>query len=592
MFFNFFKKKEKKEEDRPKLKIYDENGEEIIVDRKEWVDTFLNPKIEENFSKPDILYNVILVALNYKVYDEVLNAALRLRDLEFNSKRSMEVLLEIYYNSNAYNEIVELVDEYKEKMYEMSPNIYYYYFISQKKINLDLEYEDSIYEAIYNYPNNKKIVEEFKILLNKKNIELKNKLMESVSNIKGAYTLCLYFAELEYEANNYNQANKYILKSLSHSNYKIDAIKQATNLLFKYHQYTEFENYILSRFNIKDKNVEYCYLMLEYYYIMLKYKDGLELLTKMYHNEIYEKNNLYKLVSYENKFLDIQFRKENVIKYEAIEKGQNMGNVDYFNILNPIYFYVLNRDKSLIIPKNNDMNIMVLPFYAKNINLSEEDKNYLSSLSICLLEKIYNKTDIKIQVSYKKDDISILLQEDEYNQEFFDIIKENSPNLTYLISGEVKELNGEKFLEIFRYDFENKKKTIMVVLTNIKDKEAIVYKFIDSILDYFRVHTKINLLPNELENTYSRLELFFDFKDNNKYKNWNLFYLLNYYIDNAKDSSSILNALSIIQFMKIYGVFYFNKYRNILYDLNVRLENDTRVRNLINNIFERSEENV
>lgn len=592
MIFTFWKKKDEISDKKEKIKIYNEDGNEVLVDKEEWVNGFLKKNIEENYSNPEDLYNIILVAVDYGVYEEVLEATMRLRDLEFNSVRSTEVLLNIYLNLNSYTEIIDLVEEYKKK-YNMSSSIYYCYALAYKNLDLIPEYENIVYEAIYNFPNNKKIFNELKNILNNKSLEYKEKVLESLSNIQGSYLICLYFAKLEYENNKISDGNKYSLKALVYSKYKIEIIKTISELLFKYHQYTEFENHILSNFDINLSGIEYCYLVLKYYELLLNYKEGLFLLKQMYEKNIYNENELEKLTYFEDLFLDIKFKKENPLKYEMMENNTMVGEVKFFNILNPIYYYVLDRNELLLYPKSNENNIIMIPFSVdKNITLTSEEKKFINFIPILMLERMYKNYDIKIHCSFKRDDIKILTQEDTYDETYFNLLNKTNPNLSYFISGNIREIDGIKKVEMFRYNFINLKKDIAVYEMDLSSKDELLYKFMNNFSEHFNTRIDLELRDNELDNIYTKLELLFDFKGDNKYKIWKLTYLAKWYINNAKSDEDLLNAISIVKIMKIYGIDKWDKYKGILYEKNLKLNNNPTLIKIMSNIFESSDNNA
>ena len=83
------------------------------------------------------------------------------------------------------------------------------------------------------------------------------------------------------------------------------------------------------------------------------------------------------------------------------------------------------------------------------------------------------------------------------------------------------------------------------------------------------------------------LNLFFDFDKSNKYRYWTMFSQLEYYIKNISKEEDILRALTIIKFMNIYNMEYDGRYRNILYELNLKLNDNKEITSIIRSIFDK-----
>ncbi|ACZ01323.1 hypothetical protein [Streptobacillus moniliformis] len=591
MFWNLFKKKEEyKDIEREKIKVYDdEKGEEIIVVKEDWIKKFLIPKIDQNINNREMLYNLILVGLNYQVYEELLEHTLKFREMEENSKRSTEVLTEIYFQSSVYNEIVELYEDYKD---EMSPMMYYYYGLSLLYTGLDLEYVETILEGLYSYPNNDKLIGEFKEIFKNKNYDVQDKYMQTLSNLEGAYKLSIYFSEVEYINSNYNKANEYIVKALNQGNYKTEVITEVTKILFENKQYIEFENHILIRYSVESKDIEFTKLALLFYKEMFRYEDGLKLTKELYSYRKYYKSIIKLIAEYEEEYLRLKFKSESPASYDAATNCREMGEVKYFNISHPMHYYILNRDEKLLVEKNSDKNVMFLPIATLLLNkLDTKESAFINTLPIILLEKIYRSTNVKMQVTLSKDDVSIKEKMRDYDEKFFEGISNANPQLKYIITGLLDEENlGTKYLNIYRYDCEKKQIFKMISPINIKNNEVEIAKeYIESIKEYFGITVfdlQSNIEIDDIYNCSKRLNLFFDFDGNNKYRKWNLLYLLNYYISKIKNEDELLIALSIVHFMNIYKVEYDLEYKSIFYEKNLQIYDNPEIRRLINFVFE------
>ena len=72
MFWNIFKNKNTSMEEKPKIKIYDEKlNKEIEVEQEQWIKKFLKPQLNQNKDNKEIIYTLLVEALNYNIYKEI-----------------------------------------------------------------------------------------------------------------------------------------------------------------------------------------------------------------------------------------------------------------------------------------------------------------------------------------------------------------------------------------------------------------------------------------------------------------------------------------------------------------------------------------
>ena len=113
MFWNIFKNRNKTIEEKPKIKVYDEKlNKEIEVYQEQWIKKFLKPQLNENKNNKEMIYTLLVEALNYNIYKEILEYSLRFRESDLESLRSTEIIVEIYYNSGVYEEVINLFEKY------------------------------------------------------------------------------------------------------------------------------------------------------------------------------------------------------------------------------------------------------------------------------------------------------------------------------------------------------------------------------------------------------------------------------------------------------------------------------------------------
>lgn len=600
MFWNLFSKKEKKEKEEKKemITVFDENIEDnVMIEKQKWIDSFLIPKLEEHKNNSEYLYNLLLVALSYNIYNEILEYALYLRGIDYTSKRSTEILLEIYFKSCAYDEVIFIVDNYIKENREMTDMIYYYYAMSLLFSNLENEYEETIFKGLSEFPNSNKLIKELKnnILINRneKQIEL---IMEQFSKIDNSYKLNVLFSDIKFSNGDYKKGNEYILNAIKYSNNKFYKLNEISKILFKYKQYIEFENHILTKYYAKYSENEFTFLVLEFYKLMFRYNEGLDLLAELFNDSEnkFKIEELEKLSSYEEEYLNIKYREEKRGEYESIINDDKIGDISFFNVAHPLYYYILNRNEKLLIEKKQDDAVMFLGLSFDKINKETNKKiiKYINSIHLYLLENIYRYTDYKFQISYMRDDLYIKYNKKEYDINYFRAIYKQNNSLKYIISGNVKEESLNRyFIEFYRYECE-KDQIIKIVIPSLlnNNEDEITNKYINSIIEYFDINISINKFDLKTQINFSDiLELLFDFDKYNRFRKWKMKYLLEYFINSKLKIENILISLSIIALMKIYKTRISNEYKNKLYDANVKLGNDENVNNIINEIFELKE---
>lgn len=527
MFFNWFKKKEIKNIELS-LKIYDEEkGEEIFISKTEWINNFFKKKYENYKNNNEYVYNLILVALNYGIYEEILEYALKFNENDENSNRSIEILQEIYMKSNAYSEVINIYDKNFNLNCD-SPNIYLNVLKAFKKLNYLEEYENTLYEAIYKFPNNKKLISCLEEIFLKKPILVKENMMETFSDIENSFLICSFFAKYCFENDEYKMANKYVLKGLEKSNYRKDFLVEISDILFKYNQYIEFENHILTKFEIEDKNINFTMVVLRYYNFMQNYKKGLELLEKMYSLNIYDDKNIKEIVEIEEALLKQKLKNEKLSIYEKIENKINFGDINYFNIQHPLFYYILDRNKNLEILKENNKNMLILPIYVdKEIKLEEQEDKLLTILPINILENLYKNTEIKMQISLIKDNIQILKQSIKYEKEYFKQVASLNKNLKYILTGNLLKENELDFkIEFYLYDCEKENLEIIYQENTISKNlsNLILEKLVEKLNLFVILIDKIKI--SKINEKYKLLNMFFDFDGNNYLRKFNFLYLL------------------------------------------------------------------
>ena len=590
MFWNIFKNKNDEVQEKTKIKVYDEKlNEEVEVYQEQWIKKFLKPQLNENRDNNEIVYTLLVEALNYNIYKEILEYSLRFRESDFESLRSTEILVEIYYNSGAYDEVITLFEKYKEDGSELSPDLCYYYAKSYEKMSNNVEYEDAVIDGIYKFPNSSKLMEEFYKLFLNKNLEERETIKEIVTNISTAYRLPIDFALIEYKNQNYVKANEYIIRAINHSNNNLDVLIEISRILFNYNQFEIFENYILINFELENKRSVFANIILEYYDLTLNYKAGLELLNTMYESKIYDRNSLELIYRYENDFLWLKYTNEKPEEYkEKINKSMPK-DVSYSNILHPLYYYVLNRNPKIEVKKDEERSIMYLPItLEKDMDLPINLANMLYVVPLIILEKIYRVTDIKFQVTYMKNKLKLVDKIGVYDIEFLRKIAKDNKKLKYVISGTLKKNEDGYYVELYRY------KCSTDSLETIVEKkiENIDGSFVTEVLEEFNklyniVLTKSKYVSTEdIVSAMFRLMLFMNFDGYNKYRKWTMLWLLEYSLKSCKNEEGVLTALSIVKFMNIYNIKCYERFRTELYELNAASNNNREILMMIKEVFE------
>lgn len=596
MFWGIFNKKEKIEEKKEMISVINENGKEISIEKEKWIEEFLKPNLEKNKYNNEYLYNLILVALNYKIYAEVMPYSLMLLKNEGNSKRAVDLLMIIYYNSNAFSDIIAFGDILiGDDDVEKTSRFYYYYATSFKKLSYFEDYEKYILVGLSKYPNNKNLIEEFIEILNSKEKIERDELILALKDLEGAYKLNLIFARMIYAEGDFMLANELAKNALIYSKFNIEVIKEVSNLLFSYNQHLEFENLILPKFDIRVRNLEFIDLVLKYYIMMYKYLEGLQLLKNIRDIKIINSENISNYLEYEKEFLKQKFLKENKFEYENLYSNEVVGNYTYLNISKPLNYYFLSKNEEVFESKEKTENIAFISIAIdeKLKETSNDLKDYLHILPITILEKSYETSNINLQIIYRKDDIYIKDSYSNYSMNFFRNIAKMNKNLDKVLTGYFTEKeNGEKFIQIYGYDCREDKVFRVIDTIHIENnKPYSLNRILNKMNEKFNlgIVDKIDLDDEDIKLILDKFKVFFNVDKNNKYRRLFFENKLNYYLSKTSNKKDLIEVLSILSLMKKANIEIESSYLNRIYGLDINLNENKELKKIVEEIFDKGE---
>jgi len=96
------------------VRAYDSYGREVLISRQDWRNSVLLPAIKKDWGVPDRLASIILQALQDKFYDDLVEPAERLLQLEPDSERSSVLLAIVYFKLNRLDDAERLLERYVE----------------------------------------------------------------------------------------------------------------------------------------------------------------------------------------------------------------------------------------------------------------------------------------------------------------------------------------------------------------------------------------------------------------------------------------------------------------------------------------------
>lgn len=231
---------------------------------------------------------------------------------------------------------------------------------------------------------------------------------------------------------------------------------------------------------------------------------------------------------------------------------------------------------------------MILPsFVDKNIELKEKEEKILTVLPINILESVYKFTDMKLQISLLKDDVQILKAKFKYDLKYFQTVSNLNKNLNYILATNLLkyEMNNIK-LEVYLYDCLNSKLEIIydTNLINSSISSLIVEKLIERFNIFMLKNADLSF--EKINRKFNLLEFFFDFDSNNYLRKFKLLYSLKEAIKNCENDEDILDILSILKFMKIYNMKKYLEFKNKIYELNVKINDNLTITSIIKEIME------
>lgn len=161
-FFDFFRnnKKEEQVEKEEYLEIINENGKPQKVKKNDWLKDFYK-LVDKNIGNADELYNLILLAFDYGIYTETMDACMQLYMIDENTQRKTNILCSYYSHNGLYQEAIGIYESYMENDNKMTANMYYNLAMLQEKVGNMEEMEKNLFFSLKDKPNFKKAVDKY-----------------------------------------------------------------------------------------------------------------------------------------------------------------------------------------------------------------------------------------------------------------------------------------------------------------------------------------------------------------------------------------------------------------------------------------------
>ncbi|WP_068449397.1 tetratricopeptide repeat protein [Caviibacter abscessus] len=454
-FFDFFKsnKKEEQIDKEEYLEIINEDGEPQKVKKNDWLQDFYK-LVEKNLSNPDELYNLILLAFDYGIYTETMDACMQLYMVDENTQRKTNILCSYYSHNGLYKEAIELYETYIENGNKMTANMYYNLAMLQEKIGNMEEMEKNLFFALKEKQNFKKAINKY--IEHMKNVKPQDYYLyiEELASNGNSWYLKKEVAKILYSINQNEKATNYLIQALLVTN-REDIILEIANILMSNDRNIEYDNYVLPKYDLRNASMSFHLSVLNFYLKDKQYENGFKLLLELFNNDIYDES----FSEYELKYILLKFEKEQKEKHSAYINNKKVGNDKIKLLYNSIDNLIFETEK---IEKEGSQ-ILILPFILgkSSKNVPEGVKVFAKTISSYIFESMYISSNGNIKSLLVYDDLGIVQYTQDYPIKYFEAIKSKNPDLDYIVSGVIHDIkeDGTFILSVYKYDLNEKTKT-------------------------------------------------------------------------------------------------------------------------------------
>lgn len=546
IFENLFKKKMvdgtsktlKIGDNKPKkyVKLKDEFGRDLTIEKEMWVEEFLKPALKANWNNIEVLYGIVLDAFNNDIFADVKDAALRIYNLDKDKEKGTNFLGIYYANTNMYDEAKSIYEKYIENE-KPSEIIFSNYGVVLEKEGRQAEAQKYFWKSLEINPNMQNPLNKIIEFSKNKSDEEYYKSLYKISTFPNSWRSKLLKANYEIKLGNIETALVDISKSLEESNYNSESLTAALAIYGNNKKYNEIENNILPYFEPM-KHGPYATLnILKYLKISEKYNDALNILR--YSSSFNWNEFTNDFIKHEEEFIAMKK------KFESYDIQDENNNVLLIN--KPIWFKNFNNPNwALNQDTRKKPSLLILPI----TNIGEVSTDLPRKLSIAiplfLNDKLHFDSDLQYQFAMTYNNDGITVPKKHYDTEYIHFIKDKNPNLDYILSGNIfSKWNGkENIYEIEMYVYDTNVSAKTTLLRELV-KENTVATLLPMLLN------NLNLFFNKLINHQAlkdsdvqhilskpdKLKFLLDLDKYNKNRSWSYSKYINEYIDTIIESS-------------------------------------------------------
>lgn len=564
MFWDIFFKKSSDKDDEQKeyIDIIDDKGKKVSVDKKIWLKR-MKEKLDENKNNITKECDILETAIGYGLSLDVVEYCMKLYNENKSNQRCVDLIFQCYMNNNMYKEAVEVYETYLNAGYPFNYAMYYDLAIAQEKNRDYKSMEKNLFMSFTNNNNYIKAIDKLKDYMKGQGDDFYYEWLSNLAQNSKSWYLYMELAKVEYDRGNLDEGIKNLLKSLDlHTSDK--HILKVANILLSNKRYTEFENYIIPKYDVNSDNINLHQAVLNFYFKDNQCDKGLELLHKLYLNNI--QNEFF--ADYEKQFLKKKLKIENPSKYDSMINEKGWGKLKSIGIKGPLNTLLFKTTQV----NRTGKSVLLLPFELNSsIRVPEKVKDFSKNIHIFLNERISLLTNLRNMALFMYDDLGTYVCRKPYSDEYFAKIKESNPKLDMVLTGQVKVLdeNGTFEFKIFTYDLNEKQKVDrFIIKTSSEVYNQVISKFFNTTL---KVLSETN--GESVEITDKRfMEYYTDYIDIvlnvNKYNEYRIYetdrvlkYCLNYCTENK-----ISMALSLIYKQSKVLPEVKEKYKQIIYN--------------------------
>ena len=571
--FNLFRKSEVPKSENEKIEYIDINdeksGKPTKIKKSKWLENF-NKLVKENEDNPSELYNIIISAFDYGIYKETLDACMRCYMIDDNIERRTNLLCTYYTHNRLYKDAINLYEKYMEDGNKMNSNMYYNLALLQEKVKDLSGMEKNLFYAVNIRPNFKKAINKYIEHLKNENPKNYYIYLEDLAIKINSWYLKKELAKILYNLKQKELATKYLIEALADSGFKEEVFLETAKILKDNKKITEFENQILTRYDVINASIKLHLVVLDFYLQYSQYKKGLKLLYELFSFNIYDD----KFMFYEKAYLLLKLEKEKKEHYTAYVNNKGIGNNKIKILDKSIEYFAFKKDAK----KREGVQILILPFVIdkKVNNISKISKIFIKTISTYLFETLYGISNIDVKSFLVYDDLGTIQYIRDYTVEYFNEIKNKNKNLDYIISGvgyNFKE-DGSFSLVVYEYDFNNNQK-IEIFKTDVinENHNDVLTKLINQYLkDKFSIDMPfISIEEKNILIYYNEImDLVLNVHGYNKYKVFTTKYIIDYLFNEIYSKNQVkfhMNLLlSIISMQKYNLVKIKENYKNMIYE--------------------------